>query len=183
MALGYLDVFSKRDLWRNVCDKFNGKLEIKSTPGNVLEMHKLTIPFEKWELVLTESDTKPLKFEINFESSVDYRLILGHEDFFVKILKRLGKKEVEIGNKEFDSLYFIETNKNFETTKLLSKEIAECILKQKVYSIAYSTDTKKQTSDLISVISMTVDNLTDIEELIDLHFEIIKNLKGQRIIK
>lgn len=182
MKLGYSDIFPKREFWRQLSDKFNGKFEIYLTSGNELESHKLFIPFDKWEIILTESDTKPLKFEIQFDSFFDYNLTIGKEDKIDRLLKLLGKREIEIGNNDFDNNYTIESNDKETTIKLFSKEIIDCILRLEVYSIAYSTDNKKQKSSLISVISMTNDEMIVIEELIDLHFNIINKLKEQSII-
>ncbi|NVO03985.1 MAG: hypothetical protein HXX09_14915, partial [Bacteroidetes bacterium] len=155
MKLGYSDVFHKRELWSQLSEKFNGKFEIHLTSGNELEIHKLSIPFDKWELILSESDTRPIKFEIQFDSYIDYQLTIGREDTIDRLLKRLGKREIEIGNKDFDSGYTIESNDTETTIKLFSKEIIDSILKYKVYSISYSSDMKKQKSNLISVIGRT----------------------------
>ena len=179
---GYLDVFPKRELWKQIGEDFNGQFKISHNSGNELEILKLYIPYEKYEIKLTESDTRPLKFEIEFNSISAYKLILGWEDSIEKILKRLGKKEIEIGIKEFDKKYLIQSKYTDETINLLSEEIIEYILKYNVYSISYITEKNQQKSKLTSVISRTINDKKTIKDLIILHEKIIDKLKEQTII-
>ncbi|MFZ4413275.1 MAG: hypothetical protein ACOYOV_09365, partial [Bacteroidales bacterium] len=99
---GYIDVSLKRELWQKMSNQFKGKFKISHNSGNELEILKITIPYKNWEIIISESDTRPMKFEISFVSQIEYELIIGFEDSIEKILKRLGKKEVEVGNEMFD---------------------------------------------------------------------------------
>jgi hypothetical protein len=182
MKLGFTDIFPQREIFQQLSEKFNGRLEIHLTSSNILESHSLYIPFDNWEILLTQSDTKPLKFEINFDSLLDYNFVISLEDTIDKIFKFFGVKEIEIGNKEFDSRYLIESNDFLMTSKIFSKEIAETILKHNLYSISYLTDESHQTSKLLTVASMTIDSAEVIADLIYLHFNLIKKLKDDNII-
>ena len=180
---GYLDVFPERELWKQISVEYKGEFRISFNSGNEIEIHRLHIPYKKWNLKISESDTKPLKFEIEFGSQFDYELTIGWEDSIEKLLKLLGKREIEIGNKSFDEHYLINSNDREITLKFFSTEIIDCLLKYNVYSISYFTDIKKQTSNLISVISRTIDDKKTIEDLINLHFKIIDKLEELMIIK
>ncbi len=172
-TLGYTDVFQKREIWKQIGMENNGTFKISHNSGNELEALKLLIPYKKYEIVMSESDTRPLKFEIDFESNSNYELVLSWEDSMDKLMKRMGLNEVEIGNKTFDDKYFIKSKDAEITSKLLSAEIIEIILRYNVYSLAVTAERKRQKSSLISVISRTVENKDTINELIKLHMLII----------
>ncbi|MEI6060855.1 MAG: hypothetical protein WCR72_09110 [Bacteroidota bacterium] len=180
---GYLDVSLKRDVWAAISDEFKGNFTISHNSGNELEILKISIPYKNWVINLSESDTRPLKFEIPFASLFDYELVLGYEDSVEKILKRLGKKEVEIGNELFDQKYLIKSHNPEITKSIFTQDITDDFLKFNIYSLAYHTDTKKRTSELISVISRTVEDKATIGDLIRLHMRIIDNLKEQKVIE
>ena len=125
---GYLDVFPKRDLWRQISKEFNGEFKVSHNSGNEIEILRLNIPYKNHEIVMTESDTRPLRFEIEFNNKVDYKLTVGWEDSIEKLLKKIGKREIEIGNKEFDNHYLIRSQDKDKTTKLFSQEIVDYLL-------------------------------------------------------
>lgn len=180
---GYLDVSIKRELWQKISDEFKGKFKISRTSGNVLEILKISIPYKNWEIKISESDTRPMKFEISFISQFDYELVIGYEDAFDKILKRLGRKEVEMGNEIFDNKYLIKSQNSEITKRIFKQDIMDDFIKFDIYSLAYTTDSKKRTSNLISVISRTVDDKLTIESLIRLHMRIVDKLKELKLIE
>ena len=100
-----------------------------------------------------------------------------------KILKRLGKKEVEVGNEMFDNKYLLKSQNSEITKKILQQDIIDGFLKFNIYSFAYTTDTKRRTSKLISVISRTVEDILTMEDLIKLHMRIIDKLLELKLIE
>jgi hypothetical protein len=182
-TMGYLDVFPKRELWKKVCNEFNGTFKISHNSGNEVEILRINIPYKNYKIKLSESDTRPLKFEIDFQSEMNYELIIGVEDSFDKLLKRLGKKEVEIACDTFDNRYLIKSKDPVLTKKLFTQEIIDGLLKYNVYSLAYSSNFKKRTSNLITVISRTIDDISSIEDLIKLHMRLIDKLEELMLIK
>ncbi|HCT30951.1 MAG TPA: hypothetical protein DIW31_09510 [Bacteroidales bacterium] len=180
---GFIDISLKRELWQDVSNEFNGKFIISHTSGNVLEILKINIPYKNWEIKLSESDTRPLKFEITFNSGIDYELIINYEDIVENIMKRFGRKEVELGNELFDNKYIIRSRNSEITKKLLTQEIINDFIKFNIYSLSYTTGLKKRTSNLISVISRTIEDKSTIESLIRLHMKIIDKLKELALIE
>ncbi len=69
---GYLDVFSKRELFNEITRLFNGNLVARHTQGKVLTSFSISIPYRKWMIELSESDTRPLKLQVNFETRTYY---------------------------------------------------------------------------------------------------------------
>ncbi len=179
---GYIDVSQKRELWQEIGNEFKGKFIIGHNSGNELEILKISIPYKNWEIILSESDTRPLKFEISFTSEIDYELIIGYEDAIEKLLKRLGRKEIELGNEKFDTKYLVRSHNFAMTKKIITQDIIDDFIKLDIYSFAYTTDLKKRTSHLISVISRTIDDKSTIEELIRLHIRIIDRFKELMLI-
>ena len=179
---GFLDVSRKRELWQEIAFEWNGKLTIGHTAGNELEILKLVIPYKNREIHLSESDTRPLKFEISFECKMDYELTIGQEDAIEKILKKLGKKEVEVGNEQFDNKYLVQSPNPELTKKILTMDITDKFVKLEIYSFAYTTNVKLHTSRLISVISRTLDDKSIFEELIRLHERIFDQLEELEMI-
>jgi len=180
---GYLDVSAKTELFKEISAISGGVFSISHTPGNVLSTLRIAIPYKKWEIVLTESDTRPLRFQVGFEPLHDFELIIGVEDFFDKILKKLGKTEIEIGDEVFDNQYLIHSNDPVLTGKLLNVNTRYNILKQSLYTISYLTDNKRKKSELISVVSRTIEDKETYLDLVDLHKMLIDNLSELEIIK
>ncbi|MFA6126763.1 MAG: hypothetical protein WC699_05625 [Bacteroidales bacterium] len=180
--IGFLDITAKEELFKEITAISGGTFTKSHTPGNVLSTLRIVVPYKKWEIILTESDTRPLKFQIGFESLNEYELIIGIEDVFDKILKRLGKQEIEVGDKGFDSQYLIHSNDPVLTGKLLNDNVRNKILKHNLYNISYLTDHKKKKSELISVVSRTIEDKEIYLDLISLHQMLIDNLSESGII-
>jgi hypothetical protein len=182
-TMGYTNVYPKRDLWRKIGEDFNGTFKIGHNSGMELEILRLFIPYKGLEIKLSESDTRPLKFEIGFNTRIDYDLVIGLEDTIEKLLKRIGKKGIEIGDKNFDNKYLVKSNNINLTKYLLTQEIIDYIINHNVYSIAYSTNISKRTSELISVISRTICEKEIISDLILMHMKIIDQLEKLHLIE
>lgn len=182
-SLGYSDNFPKREMWQEIAKKLNGEFKIKFNSGQELEIHNISIPYKKWNIEISVSDTRPLKFQISFSSSQDFELILSWKDFIDRILKKFSKSEIELGWKEFDKHYLIKSNRSDLVKQAISKEIQETLLKHNVYSISYQTDISTGTSELVSVIQRNAGDKEMIFELIEMYKLLIDNLEKLRIIK
>jgi len=181
-SLGYTDNFQKREMWKEIAKELNGEFKIKHNSGHELEIHNISIPHKKWNINISVSDSRPLKFKISFSSSQDFELILSWEDFIEKILKKFRKPEIELGWKEFDNHYLIKSNRSDLVKRIITKEIQKRLLKHNVYSISYQTNASKKTADLISVIQRRAGDKQMILELIEMFKLLIDNLEKSRII-
>ena len=182
-SLGYTDNFSKREMWKEIAKELNGKFKIKYSSGHELEIHNISIPYKKWNIRISVSDSKPLKFQISFSASQDFKLILSWEDFIEKIFKKFRKPEIQLGWKEFDKHYMIKSNRSDLVKSAITKEIQKTLLKHNVYLISYQTDSATKTAELISVIQRKAGNKEMILELIEMYKLLIDNLEKSRIIK
>lgn len=180
---GYTDNFPKREMWKEIAKELNGEFKIKYNSGYELEIHNISIPYKKWIIKISVSDSRPLTFRIIFSTSQDFELILSWEDFIDRIMKKFSKPEIELGWKEFDKHYLIKSNRSDLVKKILTKEIQKILLKHNVYSISYQTDTGTMTAELVSVIQRRAGNKEMIFELVEMYKLLIDNFEKSRIIK
>ena len=180
---GYTDNFPKREMWKEIAKELNGEFKIKHNSEHALEIHNISIPYKKWNINISVSDTRPMKFQISFSSSQDFKLTLSWEDFIDRIIKKFSKPEVQLGWKEFDNHYLIKSNRSDLVKKTITKEIQKTLLRHNVNSISYQTDSSKRTAELISVIQRRAGNKEMIIELIDMYKTLIDNFEKSRIIK
>ena len=182
-TLGFLDISAKRELFSEISKLFSGDFTIKHTVSYDEEILNISIPYKNWRIEITESDFRPLKFQVSFDSLQDFELIISWKDIFDKILKKIGKPEIEVGRKDFDDHFVIKSNKSDLAKQLISEEIQNYLLKYNVYSISITTDHKSNKTNLISVISRTLDDKKSYEDLIILHQLFIDQLDREKIIK
>ena len=182
-SLGYTDNFPKREMWKEIAKELNGEFKIKYNSGHELEIHNISIPYKKWDIRISVSDSRPLKFQISFSSSQNFELILSWEGFIERIIKKFSKPEIELGWKEFDKHYLIKSNRSDLVKRTITKEIQKTLLRHNVNSISYQTDSKTRTAELISVIQRRSGNKEMIVELIGMYKLLIDNLEKLRIIK
>jgi len=182
-SLGYTDNFPKRTMWKEIAEELNGEFKIKFNSGNELEIHNISIPYKKWIIKISASDSRPLKFQISFDASQDFELTLSWEDFIERIIQKFSKPEIELGWKEFDKHYLIKSNRSDLVKIIFTKEIQKTLLKHNVYSISYQTKQTARTAELISVIQRRAGNKEMIFELVEMYKLLIDNLQKSRIIK
>ena len=182
-SYGYTDNFLKREMWKEIAKELNGEFKIKYNSGHELEIHNISIPYKKWSINISVSDSRPLKFQILFSASQDFELILSLEDCIDRLMKKFSKPEIELGWKEFDKNYLIKSNRSDLVKKTITKEIQKSLLNHNVYSISYQTNMKVGTSELLSVIQRKAGNKEMIFELISMYKLLIDNFEKSKIIK
>lgn len=182
-TLGISDNFPNRTMWEEIAKKFEGKFNIKHTSSNVFEIHNITIPHKKWNIDISVSDTRPLKFKASFSSIIDFELTISWEDFFERILKKFGKPEIELGWNEFDQHYLIKSNHPYLVKKIFTLDIQKTILKYNINSIIFHTDSKNATSEILSVIQRNAGTKDEMIDLILMFKLLIDNLEESKIIR
>jgi len=181
-SFGYTDNFPKRDMWREIAKLYNGEFKIKFNSGNELEIHQITIPYKKWTIHISVSDTRPMKFQMDFKSRLDFDMILSWEDFIERILKKFGEPEIEVDSYDFDKRYLIKSSHADLVKRLLTKEIQKAFLENNIYSVAYKTNAEANKSEWLSVIQRKAGNKDFVMGLIKLHMHIIDRLNDLKII-
>jgi len=182
-SLGYADIYSKREMWKEIADELKGEFKVVMTSGNVLEIHKISIPYKKWTIEISVSDTRPMKFHISFQSYQDFQLTIYWEDFLDRIWKKFRKPEAETGWNEFDKRYLVKSNKPVLVKEIMSFEIRKVFLEYNVYSLSIQPGKNKNAAELISVIQRNPGNKVMVLKLIDIFKLLIDNLIKSGIIE
>jgi hypothetical protein len=182
-SMGYTDVFPKRELWKEIVKEFSGEFKVQYNSSKELERHLISIPYKDWKLMISVSDTKPLKFHIQFLTDFDFNFNITWEDFIERILKKFRKPELQIGNKTFDKKYLLQTNNSELFLKVITSSVQNVILTYNIYSLSYQTNIRKERSELMSVIQRHAGNKEMILELIDMFTSIIDTLDRLRVIR
>lgn len=179
----YKDVIKKIEVWQELESAYSGKLRIKRSKTDHLITLILTVPYRDYHIILTESDTKPLKFEVEFQLNTDFEFVLGPEDRFERILKVFGKQDVVIGNAEFDRKYMIQSN-NPELVKrvLYPATINQGILKHEPSSISLQNQKKTGLSKLLFVKDRNTKSRDVISNIIQLMCTIMDSMTKNQII-
>lgn len=179
---GYISNFSKREMWEEIAKDFNGEFKVKFDYGKTYEMHNITIPHKKWEINISVSDTKPLKFQVFFTSRMEFDIDLSLADFIEKLLIKLDKQKVELGSQEFDKRYLIRSSKSDLVKQLMTPKIQKAISDNEIYSLSYKANAELQKAELISVIQRSAGDKDFIIGLINLHKGLIDRLSEMKII-
>ena len=182
-SLGYTDNFPKRALWKEIVEIYNGEFKVFYNSGQELERHKVTIPYKKWEIIISVSDTRPLKFSTVFSYNQEFEFFLSWEGIIEKIAKKFGKKEFEFGWKDFDNHYLIEGSNEEYVKQVITQKVQKIILKNNIYSISYQTDLNSRSSELLGVIQRQAGEKELIIEIIEMYKLMIDNLNKKNIIK
>ena len=170
----YKDVISKRDVWKELERLYNGLLKSETTKSGDVATLKLEIQYKNFKLILKESDTKPLKIEVNFKLTNKYEFNIYLRDWTDKISSFFGMKSTKTGEKEFDKKYGIQSNESELTVNLLNdNHIIEKILENDIYSLILNYDETTKTHKLLTVKDRNTKEIKALTDLIDLEFRII----------
>ena len=179
----YKDVFSKRDVWKELEKLYNGTLKTSITTSGDVATLSLEIQYKNYTIVLIETDTKPLKIEVNFTLANKYEFIIYSKDWTDKISSFFGRKCTKTGKIEFDTKYGIQSNKPELIVELLNdNNIAEKILQNDLYSLILNYDEATKTHKLLTVKDRNTKELKALTELIDIELRIIDSFIKHRQI-
>ena len=180
----YKDVLSKKELWEKVADIHSGEFRIKQTISKDMSLFKLQIHYKNQNIVLTESDSKPLKIEIELRLNSEFEFNISWEDGIDRLLKVLGKQDIEIGNIEFDKKYLIQSNNRSLVLKLFNfEQIPQAILKQNIYLINLEYSSKNKLHKLIIVKDRNTQEVEVMLGLVNLQFAIIDFFIKERLLQ
>jgi hypothetical protein len=167
----YKDVLAKKELWKEIAKKLNGEFKIKQTISRDISTLILEIPYKNQMVVLTESDTRPLRSEINMDLKTKYELSLSWEGGVEKIMKIFGSQDIQIGNQAFDKKYLIQSNNSSQTISVL-RDLKDLILKLNIYIINLHYEKSGQHKLLITK-DRNSNTIDEIIGLIELNFRLV----------
>jgi len=170
----YKDVLCKRDVWKELERLYNGTFKASTTKSGDVATLTLEIEYKNYKIVLKESDTQPLKIEVNFKLTSHYEFNIYLRDWTDKISSFFGMKSTKTGDKEFDTKYGIQTKESELTVKILNdNHIIEKILENDLYSLILNYDKSTKIHKLLTVKDRNTKEIKALTDLIDLEFRII----------
>jgi hypothetical protein len=167
----YKDVLAKKELWKEIAKKLKGEFKIKQTISRDISTLILEIPYKNQMVVLTESDTRPLRSEINMDLKTKFELSISWEGSVEKIMKIFGSQDIQIGNHEFDKKYLIQSNNSSQTISVL-RDLKDLILKLNIYIINLHYEKSGQHKLLITK-DRNSNTIDEIIGLIELNFRLV----------
>ena len=181
---GFIDISKKRDFWQDLAKETNGIFNIKHTVAKDLEILTLKIPYKQYLVEFTESDTHPLKINCTLNANHKFEFFISYEDTLEKLLKFFGKQDIQVGDEAFDKKYLIQGGKSDLIKKVLMKDrIKAILLSNNVFSYNCIYDKKKETVQLTSLVSRTVNSKSALSELFELFRLTIDKMEKSDIIK
>jgi len=179
---GFIDVSKKRAFWKDLSDEYNGVFTIKQTVSRDLESLVLKIPYKKYLIKFTESDTHPLKITCKLNANYKFDFFISYEDTLEKLLKLIGNQDIQIGDELFDEKYLIQGEQTDLIKKILENGAIKTILLSKnVFSYNCIYDNKS--IQLSSLVSRTINSKSDLYELFKLFCLTIDKMETLEIIK
>ena len=170
----YKDVLSKKGQWKKLAQLYHGEFKITQTISKDINLFRLEIPYKNHKIVLTETDVKPLKIEIEFKLNRGFEFHISWEDSIEKVLIFFGKQDIKIHDKEFDDKYLIQSNDPKLVTDFLNYgQIKQSILFHNIYLMNLEYSKKSEHHNLMIVKDRNTDKLESLIELADLGFSII----------
>jgi len=172
---GYLDVSSKRKIWEELASAYSTKLIATYTKDRHLNLFKIIIKNKDYELIIAESDTRPLKIEVSITApNDDLSFSLSSRTTGDGFLDFLGRKTFKTGNSEFDNQYVIKTNdKSLAKAIFSNNNFLYEFIKIPVFSIDCAFNSKSKKIQILSVINRTTTSYKDYKSLIDIHLKLI----------
>lgn len=173
----YKDVLSKKDIWKEVEKLYNGSLSaIKTISGDIAGLN-LEIRYKDYKLLLTETDTNPLKIEVSLNLAGQYGFNVCFRDWTDKIYSFFGMRYIKTGNNQFDTKYVIQSKESKLIMNLLQdNQIVNKILENNLYSVSLNYDKTNKIHRLLTVKDRNTADIKALTELIELEFRIIDNI-------
>ncbi|MFA8451931.1 MAG: hypothetical protein ACEPOW_14645 [Bacteroidales bacterium] len=150
------------DNWEEIATENGGKMELRKrifTEKGILEqmvnykrkyaIHNsllffdINIPHERLKIKISSSEVKTPILSFKYNNSKQFYFSIRDEDFMDKISKYFGQNEVEINDKEFDSSFFLETNKPEFLKEFLDIRIIDWLKKIKIAYFDYNSPKSK----------------------------------------
>lgn len=174
-TFGISDISKMKEIWEQASIKYNGSFAVIYDNSISLQKFEMKIIYKESQILISESDTKPLKFEFEFFSEVNYNLEVLLSDFLSKLCNKIFNKSLKIKHK-YQNKYLVKSNNFNKTSEILSAEVFESIYKHKVNSILISYDKKKRIGKLITITNRNTLEEETLSSLIELHFKIIDSI-------
>lgn len=181
---GFMDISEKRHFWKDLADDLNGTLIVEQSISREVESLMLQIPYKRYNIKFTESDTLPLKINCKLPINQLFEFSVSYEDSIEKLLKLFGHQDIQVGDTLFDKKYLIQgTDDELVTYLFADGETKAILLSNNVFSFTCRYDKTDRTIQLASLASQTVHSKSELSELFRLFYLTIDNLEILNLLR
>jgi len=181
---GLIDISEKRHFWKDLADELNGTFIIEHTISKEVETLMLQIPYKRYIVKFTESDSHPLKINCKLGVNQMFEFSISYEDSMEKLLKLFGNQDIQVGDNLFDKKYLIKGTNDYLIADLFAaNEIKAILLSNNVFSYNCSYDKADHSIQLSSLVSRTIHSKSALFELFKLFYLTIDRLEKLNLLK
>lgn len=181
---GFIEISEKRHFWRDLADELNGTLIVEQTISKEVESLMLHIPYKRYSVKFTESDSHPLKINCKVGVNQLFEFSISYEDSMEKLLKIFGNQDIQVGDDLFDKKYLIQgTDDDLIADLFAANELKAILLSNNVFSYNCSYDKTDHSIQLSGMVSRTVNSKSALSELFKLFYLTIDKLEILNLLK
>jgi len=141
-----------------------------------LDVH---IPYGRNNIKVSTSEVKTPIFSYPLITKNQFNFSIRCEDYFDKISKVFGQKELQINDKDFDDKFFIETNESKLLNAFLDHKIRNWLEQLKIAYFDFNTAKSKNALTLYCLINEM--DKKEIEEALNMFKYCIDRLKNVKL--
>jgi len=179
--VGIHDVSKKKEFWDEFARINSGVLKVIRTKSREFEKLQLVFVFKGVKVLFSETDTKPLRVDIEIPNSkYSSKFLLLTSDFMDKAFSFFERNKIKTNSDKFNQTYLLKS-KNDEFVKSIfnEKKIQTIILEEKIMMIS---GLQKQSSFHIElVINRDINHLDKLNNIGLLTKMIIEKTDANRI--
>lgn len=179
--LGIWDVRKKSEFWKILAKRIHADFKIITTVSRDLNRMELKFEYEKVMVSFSESDTKPLFVECNFNRDMGLTWFeISKADFVENVISKFSKSKIKSSNGAFNNNYLTKAIDNQKIRAIINnKNITELILQQNLTFIG-GKQGKNGKFNLSLNIHRNVNTLEQLEAIYKLTATLIDSLDGRK---
>jgi hypothetical protein len=163
--VGIHDVSKKKEIWNDFAKLNSGDLKVIKTKSKEFEKLQLRFDYEGASVIFIETDTKPLRVEIeisNYKHGIEFHLTTT--DFIDKTLSYFTKSKIKTSSIEFNQTYLLKCkNEDFVKTIFNDTKIQKLILEEKIMMV--SGFVKQSTFRVEIVVNRDINHLDKLNKI------------------
>jgi len=181
---GLMNISEKRHFWNDLANELHGIFVIEQTITKGVESLMLQIPYKRYMVRFTESDTHPLRINCKLVVNQMFEFSVSYEDSMEKLLKLFGHQDIQVGDNLFDKKYLIQgTDDELIAFLFKDSKTKAILLSNNVFSYNCSYHKMDHTIQLSGLVSRTIHSKSQLFELFKLFCLTIDNLETLNLLK
>lgn len=177
--LGVWDVKKKSGFWKILSEKINADFKMITTVSRDLNRLELKSEYDKVMITFSESDTKPLFVNCEFNQIRNLTWFeISKSDFIERIINNFSRNVIKSNHKKFNKTFLSKTIENDKIKTIINnKIITDLILKLNLSFVGGREEDEK--FNLRLNIHREINNLQQLKDVYGLTTNIIDVLNGK----